>query len=160
MKILLWKRYQILFGGTCEKSTSYEDRVRHIDFWWESPKKGRIGVDVKGRKKDKQSDKKFNDDIHWIEMKNVVGNKGWVYGDAEYIAFRTSNKIVFVKTKILQEYAEKVIEGKECVYGECPKDFYIPYTRKDRQDVVFKCPVLDLINISDFIIDCKDLKEC
>ena len=43
-------------------------------------------------------------------MYNVNGEKGWVYGDSDYIAFRTSTSIIFVSTDILKEYGEKIIE--------------------------------------------------
>lgn len=63
-------------GGICEKSTRQEDMYDHIDFWWESPKKGRIGIDVKGVKKSNRKDATTNDAINWIELMNVRGNPG------------------------------------------------------------------------------------
>ena len=50
-------------GGECSKASKEEDMHKHIDFWWDSPKKGRIGIDVKGMKKAKRSDKE-NDDTN------------------------------------------------------------------------------------------------
>lgn len=41
-------------GGNFELSTMYEDIHKHIDIWWYSPKKGRIGIDVKGIRKNKR----------------------------------------------------------------------------------------------------------
>ena len=38
-------------GGKCWESTENEDKYDHIDFWWNSPKKGRIPMDAKGIKK-------------------------------------------------------------------------------------------------------------
>lgn len=140
-------------GGTCEKSTRKQDMYDHIDFWWDSPKKGKIGVDVKGIKKNNRKDDKVDDTINWIEIMNVRGNLGWIYGKSEYIAFRTNTQIIFVKTKKLQEFAEEKTKGKELV-NKNPKDFYIPYRRYQRMDIVFKCPTQDLINLADFIIDC------
>lgn len=140
------------FGGICEKATKKEDMYDHVDFWWDSPKKGKIGIDVKGIKKNRQKDKNFNDNIHWIEMLNVKGKPGWIYGKSEYIAFRTFTDIIFVKNEKLIEYAERVTEGKEMLYGIRPNDFYIPYRRYERQDKVFKCPTSDLRELSDFII--------
>lgn len=140
-------------GGTCEKSTRKQDMYDHIDFWWNSPKKGKIGIDVKGIKKNNRKDDKVDDTINWIEMMNVRGNLGWIYGKSEYIAFRTNTQIVFVKTKKLQEFAEEKTKGKELV-NKNPKDFYVPYRRYQRLDIVFKCPTQDLIELADFIIDC------
>jgi hypothetical protein len=80
-----------------------------------------------------------------------IGNKN--------ISFITKNKVIFIKTERLREYAEKMIEGKELVY-DTPKDFYIPYQRKrwGRKDITFKCPINDLIELNDFIIKFDVLK--
>ena len=140
-------------GGKCEKSSKEEDMFDHIDFWWDSPRKGRIGIDVKGIKKSNRKDKYVDDSIHWIEMLNVRGNPGWIYGKSEYIAFRTFEKILFVKLKDLQKFAEEMTNGKELVHTN-PKEFYIPYQRFERQDKVFKCPTSDLERIAEFSIEC------
>jgi hypothetical protein len=140
-------------GGTCEKSSREEDMHQHIDFWWNSPKKGRIGIDVKGVKKKNRQDKEVDDTIHWIEIQNVNGKKGWIYGSATYIAFRTLTQIIFVKTSVLQNWSEYRVLGKPLVYSN-PKNCYTPYQRWRRQDIVYKIPTEDLINLSDFIIDC------
>ena len=92
-------------GGSCEKSSSKEDIEDHIDFWWDSPKKGRIPMDAKGIKKNSRSDKSFDDSIHWLELQNVNGKPGWLYGKAEYIAFRTNTRIIFVKREKLLSFA-------------------------------------------------------
>jgi hypothetical protein len=139
-------------GGTCEKSTKEEDMYQHVDFWWDSPKKGIIGVDVKGIKKNKRKDKEVDDSIHWVEIQNVRGNKGWIYGNAEYIAFRTLSQIIFVKTKVLQRWSEKYVDCNKLVHNN-PNACYIAYQRWQRQDIVYKIPTKDLIKISDFIID-------
>lgn len=139
-------------GGTCTKSTKEDDMFKHIDFWWDSPKKGVIGIDVKGIKKKHRKDKYVDDTIHWVEIQNVRGNKGWIYCEATYIAFRTLTQIIFVKTSTLRDWSEKKVCGKELVHNN-PKYCYIPYQRYQRNDIVYKIPTNDLINLSDFIID-------
>ena len=88
-------------------------------------------------------------------MYNVNGEKGWVYGDSDYIAFRTSTDIIFVPTHRLKEYGEKVCEGKDTRNGikNKPKECYIPYCRDGNKEVIFKCPTSDMIEMSSFIID-------
>ena len=154
----IMKAIETTLGGTCEKATKREDTKKHIDFWWNSPKKCRLGIDAKGRKKTNRSDKTYNDDIQWIEMYNVNGEKGWVYGESDYIAFRTSTDIIFVSTKKLKEYGEKIIEGKDTLYGtkNKPKECYKPYCRDGNKEVIFKCPTTDIIDLSSFIIDLKE----
>lgn len=141
-------------GGSCEKSSSKEDIEDHIDFWWDSPKKGRIPMDAKGIKKNSRSDKSFDDSIHWLELQNVNGKPGWLYGKAEYIAFRTNKRIIFVKREKLLSFALEAASGKDVVYDN-PKEFYVPYKRKKwgRDDLSIKVPTSDLLERADFCID-------
>ena len=143
-------------GGRCEKSTEDEDIYDHIDVWWDSPKKGRIGIDVKGLKKNRRADRYYDDSIHWLELQNVRGDKGWLFGKADYIAFRTLSKIVFVKREKLLKFAQDVIKGKEVVY-DTPKECYVPYKRKKwgRDDLSVKVLTSDLEMLADFCIDCE-----
>ena len=135
-------------GGKTFKANEEDDKYRHIDFFWESPKKGLIGIDVKGIKKNNRNDKKKDDSINWIELQGVTGYPGWVYGEAEYIAFRTYTDIIFVKREVLVEFAEKTVKNKDIVY-KCPKELYVPYQRYGRQDKVFKCSTEDLRKLSE-----------
>ncbi len=141
-------------GGDVEKSTPSEDRYDHIDFWWNSPRKGRIGIDVKGVKKNNRGDSKRDDTIHWLELQGVSGKPGWLYGKAEYIAFMTFAKIIFVKRDRLLSFALESIKGKDVVY-DTPKECYVPYKRKKwgRDDLAFKARTEDLEKIADFCID-------
>lgn len=141
-------------GGETEKSSESEDINDHIDFWWESPKKGRIGIDVKGVKKNNRKDAKYDDRIHWLELQNVNGKPGWLYGKAEYIAFRTFSNIVFVKRDKLLSFALESIKDKDVVY-DTPKECYVPYKRKKwgRDDLCLKVKTEDLEEIADFCID-------
>ena len=142
-------------GGDVKRATSNEDREKHIDFWWKSPRKGVIGIDVKGIKKNSRNDSQLDDTINWLELKSVDGKPGWLYGQAEYIAFRTFTKILFVKRDKLLEFALEKIKDKDIV-GYNPKDFYIPYKRFKRQDVILKVPTSDLEKMCDFCIDCEN----
>lgn len=139
-------------GGDCKKATQKQDIYDHIDFWWDSPKMGKIGIDVKGIKKANRGDSDYDDTINWLELLNVKGNPGWIYGKSTYIAFRTLTNILFVKTVKLQEYVKEKVKGKGVV-RENPKEFYVPYQRKGRQDMIIKVPTTDLLEICDFTIE-------
>lgn len=139
-------------GGYVTKSTKKEDMYDHIDFWWNSPKQGKIGIDVKGIRKNSRHDADVDDTINWIEILNVSGNPGWIYGKATYIAFRTKKNILFVKNTKLQTYANEKTKGKPIVNYN-PNEFYVPYQRKGRKDIIFKVPTTDIENLSDFTIE-------
>ena len=141
-------------GGDVMKATRYEDIKSHIDFWWNSPKKGWIGIDVKGLNKSKRDDKTYDDTIHWLEIQNVHGGDGWLKGKAEYIAFKTLKNIIFVKRDKLLEFALESIKNKEIVY-DTPKECYVPYKRLKwgRDDISLKALNSDLVKLADFCID-------
>ena len=144
-------------GGEVSRATANEDRKDHIDFWWESPRKGKIGIDVKGIKKNNRSDSNVDDTIQWLELQGVTGYPGWLYGKAEYIAFRTLRKIIFVKREKALSFALESIKDKEVVY-DTPKECYVPYKRKKwgRDDLTLKVLTSDLENIADFCIDYEE----
>lgn len=141
-------------GGEVERSTRSEDLIDHIDFWWDSPRKGRIGIDVKGLNKSKRSDSQYDDSIHWLELQNVKGKDGWLKGKAEYIAFRTNSNIIFVNREKLLDFALEAIKNKEVVY-DTPKECYVPYKRLNwgRDDLTLKVLNSDLLKLADFSIE-------
>ena len=141
-------------GGEVERSTKYEDINKHVDFWWNSPRKGRIGVDVKGLNKNKRDDNEYDDSIHWLELQNVKGKDGWLKGEAEYIAFRTNTNIIFVNREKLLNFALESIKNKEVVY-DTPMECYVPYKRLKwgRDDLSLKALNSDLLKLADFTIE-------
>jgi hypothetical protein len=141
-------------GGEVNRGSTKEDVEDHIDFWWNSPRKGKIGIDVKGVKKNSRNDNTCDDTIHWLELKNVQGKDGWLYGKAVYIAFRTFSDILFVKRDRLLSFALECIKNKAIVNYN-PNECYTPYRRKDRDDLIIKVKTSDLRNIADFCIDCN-----
>lgn len=139
-----------LFGGTVEKSTSDEDKLMHVDFWWYSPRKGKLGIDVKGIRKN--DNKELDDTFQWLELQNIIGEKGWVYGQEDYVAFKTFTKVIYIKREILAKYAEEKV--KKCTPVDVkPKEFYIPYTRSrwGHKDISIKVPISDLIDLANTI---------
>ena len=141
-------------GGEVERSSKHEDVYEHIDFWWDSPRKGRIGIDVKGLNKNKRGDNQYDDSIHWLELQNVQGKDGWLKGNAEYIAFKTNRNIIFVNRKKLLDFALKAIKNKEVVY-DTPTQCYVPYKRLKwgRDDLSLKALTSDLLKLADFTIE-------
>jgi hypothetical protein len=126
-----------------EFSTEKQDMIEHWDV-----KVGNIKIDVKGLKKINRYDNQKNENIHWIEIKNVNGDLGWAYGEADYFAFETIDYWIIVKKDNLQELIKKVAI-KEWVKRP---ELYKLYQRKDRKDVVTLIKTLDLCFVSDCLI--------
>lgn len=135
------------FGGDVRKATRNEDVREHIDFWWISKDGNEYGFDVKGIRKNKRSDKVSDDKINWIELVNVQGKPGWVYGNAKYIAFLTNESVLYVPRKKLALYVEEKIKGK-ALSTVNPSSCYIPYQRYGRLDMIVKVPTSDLREIA------------
>lgn len=119
---------ETLFVDACQKrglawkqATQQENMYEHIDF--HISKDGlSFTVDVKGAKEQVV-----------LEFKNVRGNKGWIYGKAQYIAFLSPSKDSFllVPRLALLKYAETF---KTAPKGY--KELYKLYTREGRQDLM------------------------
>ena len=109
-----------------------------------------IKYDVKALKKINRNDEGVNENIHWVELKNVNGKLGWLYaGISTHISFETNEYWIIVSKVKLQEFiAEKC---KDKVVCDRPL-LYKFYTRKDRKDIVTLVKTIDLMYISDEII--------
>ena len=102
----------------------------HVDYWHDD-----LGVDVKGGN--------LPDEI-WVELKNVQGNPGWVFGEATFIAFDMPevSGFVIVERVELKDYCRYNVDFSKLVkkheaYQRC-------YSRKDREDLITKLALCDL----------------
>ena len=140
-------------GGSIVPATSDEDIYNHVDFWWVKPDGSRLGVDVKGMKKRSRNDLRPDNDITWLELQNVNGGPGWLYGSAKYIAFRRIGLTVFVDRAVLASYAERLIAGKQVVTIR-PQVCGIPYTRSrwNRNDITVMVPLDDMQALAEFTL--------
>ena len=117
-------------GYETRKSTREEDMYDHIDYWVKRKNHRNedieSGVDVKGGN---------HPHCVWVEFKNVIGKKGWMYGEAEFIAFEMpeENGFIVVRRKELADYAELVVEKTFVPKAEAYRKLY---QRAGRQDVI------------------------
>jgi hypothetical protein len=92
-------------------------------------------------RKANRSDTNYDDSIHWVEIQNVKGKEGWLYGRAHYIAFELNDKwIVCKRTDILKLINEKVLDKTI----KTSKELYTYYQRKGREDIIIKVLSKDL----------------
>jgi len=122
-------------GLFVRKASPNEDMHNHIDYWVALKSGQKWGVDVKGNN--------LPDEI-WCEFKNVLGNPGWMYGGADYIAFDMPEEGGFsiVRREELAFFCEKHV-SKEIV--EDKKSAYLKRnSKKDRQDVITRLRPRDI----------------
>ena len=130
------------------KSAKRRDNIqKHIDKYI-TDDIGTWSVDIKARKKTRRSNNNAQDDWIWIEFQNVRGNTGWLYGEADYIAFETQDNFVIVKKDSLIEYVEGVVDmGKSVKYSGEAK--YKTYRRAGRNDL------LTMVELSEIKKNCE-----
>jgi hypothetical protein len=135
-----------------KKSDRESDMFGHYDFIIAD----KVKVDVKGAKKINRYDQAPHHDTHYIEFRNVRGNKGWVYGEADYIAFEYYDTFVFVKRVYIIELCKSKILDKSI---KNYKSIYGLYRREGREDLITLIPTKDLIDISTRILHKNKLYE-
>lgn len=127
---------------TITHSSKHEDIYEHWDF-----KVNSSTVDVKALKRINRSDSMFSTDYTWVELQNVRGNTGWLFGDADYIAFEQLNHFLIVKRSDLIGFCEKNV--KDQFVDSASQAIYKKYQRKNRQDII------SLISLKDLVSDVK-----
>lgn len=117
-------------GYVAEKSSKYQDCFEHIDYFI-TKDNIKTSVEVKSQKRLSRKDTKGQSEWIWIEFKNVNGNKGWVYGKADKLAFETDFNFILVDREDLAKLAEKLIDQGDIVRNS--KDAkYKCYRRSNR----------------------------
>jgi len=125
-------------GGNAKPADKQTDINKHIDvFWYFAEGKKPAGIDVKGIKKDKRSDSKPNPNIQWVELQNVNGKKGWLFGEADYVAFEGEEDWIMIRRKKLAKIIDEAIVNKSITH-DVNESWYRYYQRKGRQDILTK----------------------
>jgi hypothetical protein len=129
-------------GYGFEVSTPNQDMLSHWDvaIIWESDP---TLVDVKGMKKITRLDPEPNENFHWVELVNVTGKWGWLYGAAEDFAFETEDYWLIVSKEKLQSFIKKKC-SKEMV-TKSTDALYKMYQREGRKDIMTLVKTMDLI---------------
>lgn len=126
-------------------SSVHEDMTEHWDLKMETR------IDVKGLKKIKRSDLFTNENYHFIEIINVHGKLGWLYGEkVDYFAFETNHYWILVKKETLQEFVKNNVSKIQV--DSTDKALYCFYSREGRKDKMTLIKTLDLMFISTEII--------
>lgn len=133
-----------------KKATKEEDITEHWDLEVIIDEKN-VRVDVKAVKNEDRFDPYPNENFHWVEIQNVNGDDGWLYGKSDLIAFETLDYFILVGTLKLRKYLEKKLKYKQDTISTLEttsvKDPYTFYRRKDRNDIVTKIKTIDLMHI-------------
>lgn len=100
-------------------------------------------VEVKSEKRIQRNDHNSQNNFIWVELRNVRGKVGWLFGKADLIAFEKEKSFVFVKRldllKVVNQKVNLVAKVKSA------KDaLYKIYTRDGRKDKLTLLPASDI----------------
>jgi hypothetical protein len=122
--------------------------VEHFDFLIEKGEK-RYKVEVKSKKGFSiLHNGRMTRDFFLVEFVGVTGYKGWLYGQADLVAFEEENGFYLVPRKTLAE-----VSGKLCKLDwvdHKTQMLYKTYGRKDRQDEVSAILINDILVTRNF----------
>lgn len=117
------------------KSSDHDDMTKHVDFWI-----GGQGYDVKARRSIRRHEP-AQDEYVYIELSNTRGNAGWLFGEADFIAFEQEYFWIISPRKLLVEVIRKKLHHGSKVAAPAP---YKIYTRKNRYDRITLIPTKDI----------------
>lgn len=96
----------LMSGRNVRKANGNQDKFQHIDYFVDG-----IGVDVK-------SAKKFSDEGKFlIELVNVAGQRGWLFGKADVIAFQDKDGFIMVDRNKLYKTLQREMSMKVYTKG-------------------------------------------
>jgi len=140
----LFREFAEKQGYAFEESPPSWNIHKHIDCFLSKDGKKR-SFDVKALKRVARGNQYSQNSEIWVEFKNVRGRKGWLYGEADMIAFQdTEDSFLIFKREDLVSFCEEMVD--ETAVASSTRDaLYKVYTRKDRKDVISRIKRADLI---------------
>lgn len=132
-------------GWKVSASSKDENIDDHWDYLIE--KTGEVfKVEVKSQKRIRRGDKSEQTDFTWVELRNVRGKVGWLFGKADLIAFEKESSFLFVKRLDLLAVVNKKVNLVAKV--RTPADaVYKIYIREGRKDKITLLPTSDVEEI-------------
>lgn len=135
-----------------KKEQEFVEAARYVDIndHWDVGT-GDLKFDVKSTKRINRTDSSLSTDYHWIELLNVSGKAGWLFGKADAFAFECGNSLstywVCVRRVDLIDFVMRHIDISK--WGKEPFGLY---RRSGRKDLITMIPVQDLFYLAFMVI--------
>jgi hypothetical protein len=135
----------VRMGWKVSISTQHENIHEHWDYFIErEPESYR--VEVKSEKRLMRNEDIPQQNFIWVELKNVRGELGWLFGRADLIAFERGRTFLIIRTNDLKKLVKEKVDLKSIVKN--PNEaLYKIYQRKDRKDKLTLLPMKDIEEI-------------
>jgi len=127
--------------GIKYRPATLEEQYKHYDYITD-----RGTIDVKARKRIRRNDNTEQDELVWLEFKNIHGSRGWLASDVDYIAFERENDFVIVRRIYLYDMALKKCELDDRV-TRSSEALYKGYQRKGAQDLISMIKMQDVLDL-------------
>jgi hypothetical protein len=141
-----------LFSTTCNSlskpfrfATPFENKKRHFDYIVKDNSKY-LKIEVKSMKARHRGEDP-DPSIVYVEIYNIDGGPGWVYGDADYIAFQLPDKFLCVSRVELVWKVNSMVSKLPFVTKSGIE--YTLYGRSNRKDMVVVLPIHEIMSIRD-----------
>lgn len=132
-------------GWKVSASSQDENIKEHWDYLIEKDKL-QYKVEVKSKKRISRNDASEQNNFIWVELQNVRGNTGWLFGKADLIAFEKEKTFLFIKKPDLLKTVNKKVNLVAKV--KSPQDaVYKIYKREGRKDKLTLLPMQDIEEI-------------
>ena len=130
------------FANMCSKrrlgvypATPFENRVMHFDYIVVL----RDGLDTRQRVevkaiKSRRRGETPDPSVIFVELKNVSGGPGWVYGKSDIVAFEQPSGFLMVQTRALKHLAESMVST--CKHANRSGIHHTLYKRRERDDLM------------------------
>lgn len=132
-------------GWKISASSNEENIDEHWDYLIEKDDQ-QFKVEVKSAKRIQRSDGNSQNEFTWVELRNVRGKVGWLFGKADLIAFEREKTFFFVKRLDLLAVVNQKVNLVAKV--KSTKDaLYKIYTREGRKDKLTLLPTSEIVPI-------------
>ncbi len=129
-------------GWKISASTREQNIEEHWDYLIEKDDQ-EFKVEVKAEKRIQRKDDDSQAHFTWVELRNVRGKVGWLFGKADLIAFEKEKTFFFVKRLDLLALVNQKVNLVAKV--KSAKDaLYKIYTREGRKDKLTLLPTSDI----------------
>lgn len=128
------------------RQATLEEQYQHKDWICSAG-----SIDVKALKRKSRRGGKTEDFI-WLEFVNNSGDKGWLYGEQDFIAFECIDHYIIVRRQHLQDLAEELCQTDKKV-ARSSDALYKGYTRRNRDDLISMIRRSDLLKIQHTKLD-------
>jgi hypothetical protein len=134
-------------GWTIEPASEDSNINEHFDYIMSKDGKS-FRVEVKSRKRMGRGDLDVQDKYVWVEIHGVrKDDQGWLYGNADLIAFEMTTSFRLVRRADLAALIGKLVDFNAMV--DTPKDaLYKLYSRAGRHDLLTMIKSSDLLEIT------------